>query len=75
MPVPTDNRSWFCLVPDRGQVRCLVHEQLAGALEQFGHPFDDGCQMKSGASDPVGQGRAFDGNAVAGENLGLAVKR
>jgi hypothetical protein len=46
----------------------LVHEQLAGALEQRGHPIDDGRQMKSGASHPIGQRRALDRHAVPGQN-------
>ena len=55
---------------DRG----LVHVELAGLLQELGHPVDDRAQMPGRDAHPVGQRRAVHRHAVTGEQLALTIQ-
>ena len=53
----------------------LVHEQARGARQMGVHPLDDRLEVEAGAADPIAEGRAVEVDALAAEDLGLAVQR
>ena len=55
--------------------RRLVGEQLGRGFQLVEQPFVHRPQQEGRASYPVGQGRAIQGNALAGIDLGLSIQR
>ena len=55
--------------------RRLVGEQLRRGLEMRENPLMDGPQMERGPSDPVGERRAVEANALTRVDLRLAIER
>ena len=53
----------------------LVHEQAAGQLHQRAHALDDRREVEGCRSHPIGQNGAVEHDAVAREDLRLAVER
>ncbi len=49
--------------------RGFVHEELGGSLQVLGQPIHDGRQVEGRHADPVGQRRAVNVDARAGQDL------